>query len=99
MPTVFVPNKQPYDYDAAWDYGDLVFCSEGEVNRKDLRTMQADLEWALRDAQPDDYIMLSGLPSMCCVACSIFAAKFKRLNLLLFERGEYVARSLTLDNA
>ena len=96
MRKVFVPNKSPHDYSEAWDYGDLVFCTQGELNRLDVLTMQADIERAMVDATEDDYILISGLASLCSVACASFAHRFGRLNLLLFENGRYVARQLYL---
>lgn len=102
MPTtyntkVFVPNKGSHDYTAAWDFGDLIFCTEGPVNRTDFLTMHSDLHKSMQNAQPDDFIMLSSLPSLCCIMCSIFASRFGRLNILIFEDGEYIARHLTLE--
>lgn len=94
---VFVPNKGPHDYTDAYHFGELVFCTEGKVNRKDLRTMQSQVALALDDAEPEDYILVSGLASLCIVACALFAHRFGRLNVLLFEEGEYIERSLLFD--
>jgi len=94
---VYVPNRGPHDYSRAWDFGELVFCTEGQVNRKDLRTMHSQLSLALEDAEDTDYILVSGLASLCIVACSLFAARFGKLNVLLFEDGEYIERTLTFD--
>lgn len=93
---VYVPNKGPHDYTSAWDFGELVFCTEGNVNRKDLRTMHSQLSLALEDADEEDYILMSGLTSLCIVACSLFVKKFGRLNLLMFDPDEqkYLERSL-----
>jgi hypothetical protein len=95
---VYVPNKGSHDYTAAWDFGDLVFCTDGRVNRRDLNTMYAELSKAFEDADEGDYILLTSLSSLCAIACSIFVNKFGRLNLLIFEGGEYIERFLTFDN-
>lgn len=95
---VYVPNKGTHDYSDAWNFGEVIFCTEGFVNRKDLLSMQADLNAALADAEPDDFILLTSLTTICSVACSIFAHKFGRLNLLIFEDGKYLERFLTFDN-
>lgn len=94
--TVFVPNRGPHDYTLAWDYGDLVFCTEGELNRKDLATMHRKLDAEMSAAQEDDYILLTSLTSLCCIACGIFASRFGRLNLLIFEGDKYLERTLFL---
>lgn len=95
---VFVPNKSPYDYTKAWDFGDLVFCTEGELNSMDVLTMQKDLEDAMADADPEDLILVGSLTSLCSVACAIFAHRFGRLNLLLFKNGSYVVKKLVFNN-
>lgn len=95
---VYVPNKGVHDYSDAWNFGEVIFCTEGFVNRKDLLTMQAELTEALHDAEPDDFILLTSLNALCSVACSIFAHRFGRLNLLIFEEGKYLERFLTFDN-
>lgn len=94
---VFVPNKGLHDYTQAWEFGDLVFCSDGELNRRDFLTMQHALEDQLQDAQEDDYILITSLTSLCCIACGIFASRFGRLNLLVFEKGKYLERLLVFD--
>jgi len=95
---VYVPNLGPHDYSKAWDFGDLVFCTEGQVNRKDLRTMLSHMELAMEDAEDRDYILMNGLTSLCVVACSLFVHKFGKLNILMFEDGEYLEKVLTFDN-
>ena len=95
---VFVPNKGPHDYSDAWRFGDLLFCTKGLVNRRDLLTMYSELHTAMLGAQEDDYILLTSLTSLCSIACSLFAYKFGRLNLLIFEDGEYIERTLTFYN-
>ena len=93
---VFVPNKGPLDYTAAYDWGDLVFCTEGELNRKDVTTMHSAVASAMDDSGPDDYIIIGSLATVCAVACAEFAVRHGRLNLLLFENGKYIERKLTL---
>jgi hypothetical protein len=94
---VFVPNKGTHDYTNAWNFGQLIFCTTGHVNRKDFQTMYNDLRLAMEDAQPDDYIMISSLSSLVALACAIFGNKFGCLNLLVYEDGQYIERHVTLD--
>lgn len=99
MRKVFVPNRNPlnpHDYSGAWDFGELVFCTQGDLHRLDIVTMQAELEKAMQDADEEDYILVSSLASLCSIACAIFANRFGCLNLLLFDNGKYHARSITL---
>lgn len=93
---VFVPNRGTNDYSAAYEYGDLIFCSEGLINRKDILTMAKTMNDAMSDAEAEDYILITSLSSLCGVACGIFAARFHRLNLLIFDSGEYHERTFTI---
>ena len=97
MPKVFVPNKNQHDYTEAWDFGELVFCTSGDLSRTDVLTMQADIESAMADAEPSDFILISSLAVLCGIACGVFAARFGELHLLIFENGHYVERHLSLD--
>jgi hypothetical protein len=91
---VFVPNRGGHDYSAAYSFGKLVFCTNGPVNRKDTTTMQQELAAAMEDSDPLDYILITSLTSLCCIACSIFSVQHHRLNLLIYEDGEYIERFL-----
>lgn len=95
---VYVPNKGTHDYTKAWDFGELVFCTDGVLNKRDLQTMHSALDKSMLDAQEDDFILLTSLTSLCSVACAVFAARFGKLNLLIFDDGEYLPRHLQLDN-
>ena len=93
-PTVFVPNRSTHDYTDAWDYGNLVFCTEGMLNRLDLQTMYHDLLPTVGESEPDDIILLSSLTSLCAVACAMFASRWGHLNVLVYEDGEYHYRHI-----
>lgn len=94
---VFVPNRAGHDFSDAWRFGDLVFCTDGLLNRKDIASMQSELSKAMQHSEPDDYILLTSLTSLCTIACSIFARKHGRLNLLLYEDGQYLERTITFS--
>lgn len=94
---VYVPNKGLHDYTEAWDFGEVVFCTDGQLNRKDLLSMHSILDTAMSDATEDDYILLTSLTSLCAVACAIFASRFGRINLLIHDEGKYLERSLNFD--
>jgi hypothetical protein len=94
MPKVYVINKGPHDYSEAEHFGELVFCSDGEVDRYDLAQMFRQLTTALEDSEQEDYLLLTSLTTLCSVASAIFAAKHGQLNVLLFKSGSYISRSL-----
>lgn len=97
---VFVVNKGAHDYSKAERFGELVFCTDGTLSKFDLNQMYRELTAAMREAGPDDWILLTSLTTLCSVACAIFGRRFGRLNLLIFKDNDYVERRIILnDNA
>lgn len=91
---VFVPNKGPHDYSEAKKFGRLEYCTFGMVDRFDVAEMYREVESSMFDSDEKDYILLTSLTSLCVVACSIFVAKHKCLNLLIHNGQDYVLREL-----
>lgn len=98
MKRVYIPNNGGHNYTDAERFGQVVFCTEGTVNKWDIAQMFRQMEDALIDARPDDYILLSSLTSLCCVATAVMANKFGEVHFLLFKDGQYVERDLMLEN-
>ena len=98
MSKVYIVNRGPHSYTDAEQFGRLIYCTEGSLDRFDTAQMYRELRESMHDSEPEDYILLTSLAALCCVSCAIFAAKHQRLNLLLFNGSEYVSRSLYLDN-
>ena len=94
---VFVVNKSGHDFSDAARYGELVYLSTGRMNRYEPNQMFREFVEHLQSSTARDYILLCGLNVMNVVACSIFAARHKRINLLLFQDGRYVERNLILE--
>jgi len=98
MAKVYIPNKGAHDYESAKRFGELVFCTDGVLDKWDTSQMYRELSSAMEDSCADDYIVLTSLASLCGIACAIFAAKHGKLNLLIHRADGYVARTLMLDN-
>lgn len=96
MSKVFVVNKSPHDFSAAEEYGEIVFLSEGPMNRYAANNMARMFEDGLAESAKDDFIVPCSLNVMNCIACAIFAHKHGTLNLLLFKDGDYIERNLVL---
>lgn len=96
MPKVFVPNNAMHDFSDAERYGDLVFITDGKINKFGVTQIAREAQQALADAGPDDFILLTSLSVISSVAAAMFAIRFKRLNLLLFDvkTKTYVSRNL-----
>ena len=94
MSYVYILNQGGHDYSDAERFGELVFCTQGLIDKTGIQHMYRELTVALEDSLPTDYIMLTSLSSLCTVAGSIFSLKHNRLNLLIFTRDGYVAREI-----
>ncbi len=96
--TVYVVNKGAHDFDDAERFGRLVYLSEGPMNKFSVDKMYREFATRLRDSSPEDYILITGLTVMACIACSSFSFLHGgRLNLLLFKNNRYIERTLRLD--
>jgi hypothetical protein len=93
-PTVFIVNKSAHDFSAAEEFGDVVFLSEGPMNRYACNSMYRNFTHLMEDSSETDYIVPCSLNVMNSIACAIFAHRHGRLNLLLFKSGQYIERNL-----
>ncbi len=98
MRKVFVLNNGGKNYGDAERFGDIVFCTQGSLDKWDVSQMYRDLEMALIDANPDDFILLDSLASLCSVASAMMAARFGEVHFLIFKDGKYIQRDLMLEN-
>ena len=96
MAKVYIVNKSSHDFSQAKNFGELVFLSEGPVNRYATNQMHRMFSDIMVDSSGFDYIVPCSLNVMNSIACAIFACKHQRLNLLLFKAGEYLERNLVL---
>lgn len=90
---VYIVNKSSHDFSQAAKYGELVYLSEGPVSRYATNSMIRQFKEAMKGSSPDDHIVLCSLNVMNSLACSIFAHKHGKLNLLLFKDGIYLERN------
>lgn len=96
MAKVYVVNKSAHDFSPAKEYGELVYLSEGPINRYATNNMVREFMSKMEDSTDKDYIVPCSLNVMNSIACAIFAKRHGRLNLLLYRKGEYVERNLVL---
>ena len=93
---VFIVNKSAHDFSMAEEYGELIFLSDGPINRFATTNMHRDFSNHLKNSNEDDYIVLCSLNVMNSIACAIFAKMHGKLNLLLYKEGEYIERNLII---
>ena len=100
---VFIVNKGGHNHTDAERFGELVFLTEGNINRYSVNSMYRRFSTFLKNSDPDDYILITGLSVMSSVACSIFSHLHGKLNLLLYKttrgkkEGYYVERTIMLE--
>jgi len=97
MPKVFIVNKSAHDFSPAEQFGEIVFLSEGPMNRYSTNNMHRLFTASMKGSKKEDHIVPCSLNVMNSIACALFAVKHKRLNLLLFKNGEYLERNLVFD--
>jgi len=94
MKKVYIVNKSSHDFSAAERFGDLVSLSEGSMNRYGTSSIHRNFSEKLEESTEGDYILLCGLTVMNVIATSIFVSKHKKLNLLMFQGGDYIERNI-----
>lgn len=97
MSKVYVVNRGGHDYSPAERFGTLVYCTEGNLSKYDTGQMFRQLLEAMHDSEPDDYILLTSLTTLCSVAAALFAHQHGRVNFLIFKDNDYVERKVLFD--
>ena len=97
MSKVYILNKGAHDYSAAKKFGELVYCTQGQLGKWNTSQMARELEPHIASSNSDDYILLTSLATLCSIACSMFARKHGRINLLIFKDDGYVKRTVVFD--
>jgi hypothetical protein len=99
QPKVYIPSKSFHNFNDAKRFGDLVFCTEGTINREDVQNITRLVVTAMEDCEAGDYIMISGLSVINSIMCALFAGKHKRINFLLFDDDTqtYISRKIVLS--
>jgi hypothetical protein len=99
---VYIVNRGGHDNSDAERFGEIVYLSEGLMNRYATTQIYRQFASILKNSHPGDFILVTGLSVMTAIACSIFSRKHGELNLLLFKSssdgGRYVERSLKIDD-
>lgn len=95
---VFIVNNGGHDYSDAERFGEVVFLTDEAIRKDDIHQMYRLLSASLADSQPEDYLLVSSLTSLCMVAAAILADKHGELHLLMFKDGQYIYRDIILES-
>lgn len=93
---VWITSEGSHDYSQAESYGDLTLILTGKVNVFASDKLYRDVDAALANAHPDDYLILSGNMLAAAVAFSIMMDKFGKVNVLIFsfKQEKYEVRTI-----
>ena len=97
MARVFIVNKSSHDFSPARHFGELVFLSEGPMDRYKANNMVRQFLPELRKSSPSDLLLPCGLGVMNMIAASIFVHLHGRLNILLYKNKSYKEINLVFD--
>ena len=94
MPKVFIINDSGHDYSEAKKYGELVYLTKGKVASYATTQHYRNFSEKMKDAKPEDYILITSLASMNCIAGWIIGTLGFPLNLLIYKDDRYVVRRI-----
>ena len=102
MPKVYIVSNSGHDYDPAKEHGELIFMSEGMVNKFHLTEMVRHFVTYLKHSEPTDFVLPSGPLIMNIISCCLFVMKHHKINLLLYYikagRAKYILRRLNFKD-
>jgi hypothetical protein len=82
MPKVYVVSNNGFDLTNAEKFGEVIYLTSGFVDvHKDYDKLKEKLTNILKDATPDDYLLLVGVNLLCVMAYEIMSNAFASKNL------------------
>lgn len=101
-PKVFVVNQSGHNINPVTDvvpHAEVIYLSEGNVNIFNTDRVIREFSLRLIDANPGDYLLLSGSIAINLVAFGILLEKCGSVNILLWQAKErrYVPRTITKE--
>lgn len=97
MPTnVYVINQSGHDFSSANFYGNLIFLSDGKINRLQTNEIYRMFLPELLKSGPEDYLLLTSLTVMNIIAACIMVKLHNKINMLIFnpKNNQYKARTI-----
>ena len=95
---VYVTNRGGHKYDAAEKYGEIIYVTEGTLNRFATSSLYRAFVDAMKDSEAEDFILITSMSMVNAIGAAVFARKHGCLNLLLYRSGEYVLREIDIDS-
>lgn len=98
MSKVYILMDGGHDYSAAKEYGELVMVGLTPSMSYDTSRVFSLLSEAMREADGDDCIVVSGITTFCCIAVGFMVDWYQQANILLFSDGRYMKKTITYGN-
>jgi hypothetical protein len=99
MSKVYILNDGGHDYSAATEFGELTFLNIPYNVMQDIPQAFTYLKNALKDAGPDDSLLIGGPASMNCIATAILAEWYGCVNFLLYKGDRYEPSTIVTNNS
>ena len=95
---VYIPNRSHHDFSSAKPWGDLIALTSGNLDLSNTSHLIRTMRDIIALSQPTDYILIAGATIANIIACSLFVAQHKKLNLLIYRRdNSYVERNISFE--
>jgi hypothetical protein len=97
MARVWVTNFAGHNYVSAQSYGELRYIIKGYVSMRRTDRVVYEIVESLREAQPGDYLLLSGMNFINVIAALVWARYLGEVNLLVWDKKQKVYSDYTVS--
>lgn len=94
---VYILSDGGHDYHDATRYGELVFLAIPSAAKWDIAQLYDTIKEGMQEASEEDYLIISHLTSVCCVATAILVEWFGQVNFLIYRHDKYEHKKLVLN--
>lgn len=94
---VYILSDNGHDFTDARRFGDLVKLNVPSYIKHDFARLYMELKEGMKDAGPDDYILISHMPSHVAVATGIMVEWYGKANFLLYRRDMYEEKNVVFE--
>lgn len=98
MARVFIPNDyHSHELGQAARFGRFVYLTTGVVDRLNIQKITEQCQERIKRAEFDDFLLVCSLPIITAIASCIIMEHTGQVQYLLFSRGRYVLKKLSLE--
>jgi hypothetical protein len=93
-PIVYIVNDSGHDFSDAERFGRLISMTFGSVDKLKVTEMFRMFSEKMEFSTAKDYLLQSGPGIINMIAAGFFASKHGLLNLLIWDEGRYIERTI-----